>query len=373
MNETREKPGEMTIDVVADPVERFQNAMPLAPSATGVNRSTDQVSQAMQAYVDQGRITADDHAALVWFFHHCKVEKSYTSFDDFGKLIDYSGSTVSRLFAGKYVGDVGEAVKQVNNYRHLNAERKKMSGDIFVETSVWEKVRGVCDLSITHNAPVRIVGVSQIGKTHALMEYKRRAKCTVFYARVPAAPTFRNFQDMLAAAVGLPTSLRSEEMRIRIPRALNEQTLLVVDELHELALSAGRSTAMKCMEWLREVWDTSHCGLAVCGTRSMEDDLINGAGLRGWLDQFDQRCIRRLVLPNQLPTADIALTAGAYGFPAPRASEANILASMRMNRLCTCFKLASVLAKNRAKRGGSPRPTWDDFVAAYQHNFGKEA
>ena len=44
-----------------------------------------------------------------------------------------------------------------------------------------------------------------------------------------------------------------------------------------------------------------------------------------------------------------------------------------MNRLCTCFKLASVLAKNRAKKGGSPRPTWDDFVAAYQHNFGKEA
>lgn len=371
MTKDREKPGVMTIDVT--PIERFTNNMPLAPTATGVNRSTDQVNQAMQTYVDEGRITAEDHAALVWFFHHCKVEKAYSSFDEFGKLIGYSGSTVSRLFAGKYVGDVGEAVKQINNYRHINAERKKMAGDIFVETSVWEKVKGVCDLAITHNAPVRIVGVSQIGKTHSLMEYKRRAKCTVYYARVPAAPTFRNFQDMLAGACGLSTSLRSEEIRIRLPRALNEQTLLVVDELHELALSAGRSTAMKCMEWLREVWDTSHCGLAVCGTRSMEDDLINGVALKGWLDQFDQRCIRRLVLPNQLPANDIALTAEAYGFPAPRRSEEHLLATMRMNRLCTCFKLAAVLAKNRAKKGGNGNPTWDDFVVAYQHNFGKES
>lgn len=361
-----------SIDVECSPLDVFQNALPLAPSATGVNRSTDQVSQAMQSYVDAGRITSEDHATLVWFFHHCKVEKKYTSFDDFGKIIDYSGSTISRIFAGKYVGDMGEVVKIVSSYRHINAERQKMAGDIFVETSIWSKVKGVCDLAITHHAPVRIIGVSQIGKTHALMEYKRRAQCTVFYARVPAAPTFRNFQDMLASSVGLPTSLRSEEMRIRVPRALNEQTLLVIDELHELALSAGRSTAMKCMEWLREVWDTSHCGLAVCGTRSMEDDLINGAGLKGWLDQFDQRCIRRLILPNKLPIDDIAKTAEAYGFPTPRASESNILSSMRMNRLCTCFKLASMLARNRAKKGGSSYPTWDDFVASYQHNFGKE-
>lgn len=364
------KASSMTVDV-SPLMERLQNAMPVTIGATGVNRSTDQVAQAMRIYVDSGRISSDDHATLVWFFHHCKTERGYTSFDDFGKLIEYSGSTVSRLFGGKYVGDVGEAVKKVAAYRHLNAERRKMAGDVFVETSIWESVKNVCDLAITHNRPVRIVGVSQIGKTMGLEEYRRRAKCTVFYCRVPAAPTFRNFQESLANACGLPTSLRSEEIRMRVPKALSEQTLLVVDELHELALSAGRSTAMKCMEWLREVWDVSRCGLVVCGTQSMEDDLINGAAMRGWLDQFDQRCIRKLVLPKRLPASDVALTAEAYGFPPPRKSEENLLASLRMNRLCTCFKLASTLAKNRGKRGGDAHPTWDDFVIAYRHNFGE--
>ena len=85
---------------------------------------------------------------------------------------------------------MGEAVKKVANYRHLNAERRKMAGDVFVETSVWESVRSACDFAITYNRPVRVIGDTQIGKTFCFREYMRRAKCTVFYMQVPAAPSF---------------------------------------------------------------------------------------------------------------------------------------------------------------------------------------
>lgn len=353
--------------------ERFRNGMPVLAAATGVNRSTDQVSQAMRAYVESGRISAEDHASLVWFFHHCKTERGYTSFDDFGRLIDYSGSTASRLFAGKYVGDVGEAVKKVANYCHLNAERRKMAGDVFVETSVWESVRSACDFAITYNRPVRVIGDTQIGKTFCFREYMRRAKCTVFYMQVPAAPSFRLFMRTLSATCGLPGSLREEELRARVPKALSEQTLLIVDELHRLATSAGTGTALRCAEWLREVWDASGCGLVLCGTRTMEDDLFGGAGTRGWLRQFDMRCIRTCVLPRSVPMEDVALFAAAYGLPPPRREDGNLLSAMPTNRLCVCLKLAGVLAKNRARRGGDPRATWDDFTAAFRHNFGKGA
>ena len=347
-------------------LERFNNGMMLPSAATGVNRSTDQVANAMRRYVDEGEITSDEHAVLVWFFHHCKVEKGLTSFDDFGKLINYSGSTISRLFAGKYQGSLAETIKAVAGYRHIDAERQKMASATFIETSIWEKVRAVCDIAITHNAPVRIVGPSQIGKTHSLMEYKRRAACTVFYCRVPSAPTFRNFQDALADACGINSSLRSEEIRARLPKALGRQTLLVVDELHELALSGGKGTAMKCMEWLREIWDVSHCGLAVCGTRSMEEDLIYSVGLKGWLEQFDQRCIRKLVLPMQLPASDVAMAAEAYGLPQPDGSVESLLQTLRMNRLCTVLGMTATAARKRGEA-----PSWDLFKRVYKHNFGE--
>ena len=346
------------------PRQILENHMPLRVEASGLNRSTDQVTRDMRVYVDDGRISAEGHAEFVWLFHHSKTEKRLTSWDDVGKLIGMSGTTISRLFAGKYNGSLDNVLEAVQGYRHVNAEREKMSSDTFIETSIWEKVRNVCDLALLRSSPVRIVGPSQIGKTHSMLEYRRRAKFNVFYCRVPAAPTFRDFQKSLAASVGLNTSLRAEEIRARLPNALNQQTLLMVDELHELALSAGKGTAMKCMEWLREIWDVSHCGLAVCGTRSMEDDLMYGA-MKGWLDQFDQRCIRKLELPNRLPASDIALAAAAYGFPPPDGSVSDILAGLRMNRLCAVLNMSASAANKR----GDAR-TWDLFARVYNKNFG---
>lgn len=335
---------------------------PAAPGQ-GMNRSTDQVSRDMRAYVDAGAISEEDHALLVWLFVHGKERG--LSFEGVSKLVGYSSATVSRIFAGKYSGSMEDVVDAVRGYRHLVAEREKMSNDKFIETSVWTKVRAVCDLALTRSSPVRIVGPSQIGKTHSMLEYKRRARFNVFYCRVPAAPTFRNFMEAIAEACAVNVSLRTDELRRRIPGALNRQTLLMVDELHELALSAGKGTAMKCMEWLREVWDHSRCGLVVCGTRSMEDDLINGAGLKGWLDQFDQRCIRKLALPNALPADDVALAAQAYGFPAPDASATALLVGLRMNRLCACLNMAATAARKRGLE-----KTWELFKTTYKMNFG---
>lgn len=366
MNDELKTPAsELTLEVAPEaPKGRaaLVNLMHLTPEATGMNRSTDQVSREMRAYVDDGRISDEDLTALVWLFVHAKERDM--NFEATGKLVGYSSATMSRLFAGKYIGSVEDVVSKVKGYRKICQEREKMSQAMFVETSIWDRVKSVLDLAIYRNAPVRISGPSQIGKTASMLEYKRRSDFNVFYARVPAAPSFRNFLEAIAESVGVNVSLRTEELRRRIPGALNKQTLLMVDELHELALSAGRGTVMKCMEWLREIWDVSHCGLAVCGTRSMEDDLINGAGLKGWLDQFDQRCIRRLELPNRLPASDIALTADAYGFPPPDNSVENILGGIRMNRLCVVFQMASALARKKGMK-----KSWELFSAVYDKNF----
>lgn len=354
---------------MAAAAERLENLVP-AQLPQGMNKSTDLVRQAMNRYVDDGRITAEQLEVFVRLFQLGKG-RGY-SFDDTGKLVDYSGATMSRLFSGQYDGNLEKVVAQVEAHLQVEAEREKMRNDRFIENSIWKKVENLCVLAQNRNAPVRLVGPSQIGKTFCLMEFKRRSKLQVCYVRVPAAPTFKLFADAICDAVGVPTSLRLEEARIRVRRAISNNTLLIVDELHELVMSAGKSTAMKCMEWLREIHDMSKCGLVMCGTTSMEDDLINDPKMKGWLVQMDQRCIRITKLPNRIPEEDIDLAAAAYGITGPKSGVENLLATIRMNRLTTCLAVTARWCNGENKRREKHPKNWESFRSVYKSTFGTE-
>ena len=349
---------------MAAAAERLENLIP-AQLPQGMNKSTDLVRQAMNRYVDDGRITAEQLEVFVRLFQLGKG-RGY-NFDDTGKLVDYSGATMSRLFSGQYDGNLEKVVAQVEAHLQVEAEREKMRNDRFIENSIWKKVESLCTLAQNRNAPVRLVGPSQIGKTFCLMEFKRRSKLQVCYVRVPAAPTFKLFADALCDAVGVPTSLRVEDARLRVKKAIGPNTLLIIDELHELAISAGKGTAMKCMEWLREIYDKSKCGMVLCGTRTMEDDLINDPKIKGWLAQMNKRCIRVLNLPNRIPDSDIDLAAKAYGITGSKACVENLLATIDMNRLTTCLAV-TVRWCNTNKH----QKTWEIFRKIYKKTFGTE-
>lgn len=348
------------------PGGEFANLVPVQPNQ-GMNRSADQVRQSMRVYVDDGRVTAEGLESLVRLFNLGKAKG--LSFDQVGKLVDYSGATMSRLFAGKYEGAMQAVVDKVGGYLELEAERQKMTSDMFIETSTWRKVQAACDLAIKRNAIVRIVGPSQVGKTYSLKEYMRRAKFQVCYLRIPAAPTFKLIVEAVCDAVGINSSLRVDEARPRVAKAVGPNTLLIIDELHELIMSAGKSTAMKCMEWIREIWDNSGCGMALCGTSALEDDLINDPKMKGWLGQLDQRCIRVLKLPNALPMEDIELAASAYGISGSMKPVENILRTIRMNRLTTTLTMTASWCSGHNRQKQKHPKTWESFAAVYKATF----
>lgn len=322
-----------------------------------INVSADTVSADMDRLIDDGVITAADKALVMWFFG--EVKSRGLSLGDAGKAIGYDPSTVSRILRGRYEGNWANILKSIRRYKHLQDERGRMVRAEFVETTIWHAVRATCDLALVHQMPSIIMGVSQIGKTAALLEYQRRSEFTVRYVRMPAAAGFRSAMEAVADACFITTRCTGEQLRRRVAGGLDERSLLIVDELHQLAISTGRTTAIKVMEWLRELHDVSGCGLVVCGTRAVEGDLINGE-LRAWLDQFAQRCIRRLVLPDRLPDADITAFGAAFGLPAPGADLLDLLRTLRANRLVKTLQLAS----NLSQRKGVPL-SWDTFLAAH--------
>ena len=333
----------------------------------GMNRSADQVRQACRPYVDAGRVSPEGLESIVRLFNLGRA-RGY-SFDQTGALVEYSGATMSRLFGGKYEGALDKVVKQIEAFLELEAERDKMRSDRFVETSVWHRVKNLCDFALMRNTVVRITGPTQMGKSKCFEEYMRRSQRQVCYVRIPAAPTMKLCVAAVAGAVGVSQELRYEEARMRVARAISRNTLLIVDELHELAMSAGKGTAMKVVEWLREVWDASRCGLVLCGTEALEDDLINDPRLRGWLGQIDQRCQRIVRLPKRLPMEDVLLAAAAYGISGPTACVESLLQTIRMNRLVSCLALtASWCAGNNKARERHPL-NWESFRAVYRSQF----
>ena len=338
-----------------------------ANPSQGMNRSADQVRQSCRPYVDAGRLSDAGLESVVRLFNLGKA-RGY-SFDQTGDLIDYSGATLSRLFAGKYDGAIDKVVEKIDAYLELEAERARMKSDRFIENSIWTRVNNLCNFAITRNAIVRLVGPSQIGKTYCLKEYMRRSTRQVCYVRIPAAPTMKLAVAAFAQAVGVNSSLRTEDARQRVAKAVGRNTLLIIDELHELVMSAGKGTAMKVVEWIREIWDNSGCGMVLCGTRSLEDDLINDARMKGWLVQIDHRCQRVVNLPSRIPDEDIVRAAEAYGITGPTNCVTALLQTIRMNRLTSCLALTvSWCSGNNKKREKHPL-TWESFRAVYRSQF----
>lgn len=317
--------------------ELQESQMPLQISA-------DTVALDMARLVDDGVIAPTDKSLIMWLVQDAKTKG--LSQADIGKQIGYDGGTVSKLLHGRYTGNMDNVMRAIRRYKHLVDERGKMVRADFVETSIWSRIRDTCDLALVHQMPALIIGVSQIGKTEALKEYARRSEYVVRYVRMPAAPGFRGVLEAVADACNVTTRCTSEQLRRRVGKALDPHTLLIVDELHQLAISAGQNSAMKVMEWVRELTDTSGCGLVCCGTEAVDQDLIGGT-LKAWLDQFAQRLIKRLVLPKRLPDDDIRLVGKAFGLPSPSERVMDILRTLRMNRLVKTLMLAGNLARKR--------------------------
>lgn len=317
--------------------------------------SVDRVTKSVQTL---DILTPDERDLVIWLAG--EVRANAWSNQETGKRVGIDGSNIGRIFSGTYTGNWRNVLEKIRTFRHLQAEREKMGSAEFVETSVWERVRMTCDMALINQMPAILIGVSQIGKTHALKEYMRRSHHLCRYVRIPAGGTLVETFCAIALACGVSATGKSmAPLRQRILAAINPRTLLIVDELHQLTL-ANPMTAVKVMEFIREILDETGCGLVVCGTRALQQELLQGQ-MAAWLDQFEQRCITRTVLDDRLPDSDIMRVATAYGMSEnPNKEVMGILRNLRMNRLVKMLMLAKNLAGKQVVE-----VSWDHFMMAY--------
>ena len=328
---------------------------------TGISVPGDKAMAAVRGLEASGQITGAQADDILWLYNF--VQAKSLSLENAGRAVGMSGTTVYRLFTASYQASYDAVLEKVAKFRALTEERQKRKAIGFVETSTWKKVEAVCRQALNAQMPAFIYGPSQMGKTTCLLEFARRNNHgTTKYIRMPASPSFSFFVKTVAAACSIsPYHNSADQLRERVCHALDSRNLLIVDEFHQALVTVTDRRAAQIMEFIREIYDRTGCGIVLSATRVGEAEIERGSNA-GIYDQLRRRGMAKLVLPDMPPASDIRKIAAAFGLPAPEGRVAETIGQMlRASGLGMYVKYlqsAHVLATGRGEK-----PTWDTFSA----------
>lgn len=322
----------------------------------------DVVKTALARLVQAGQLDADGEALVWWFYSFAR--ESHWRLQDAADAIGKDKTTVYRMFNGSYGAGYDNLIESIVRYKKIAMERAKRRNIGFIETSTWSKVSAICKSALFDSMPAFIFGASQIGKTACLQEFSRRNNHgQTKYIRMPAAPTFPFFLKMIAEACFISTRLNADGTRRRIIDAIDDRNLLMIDEFHQCLITSSELTARKIVEYLREIYDRTGCGVCICGTKVIQDEFQHGRQ-KLVFDQFRRRGMLELVLPDTPPKSDIVKIAAAFDLPAPDAEHLDIIKMMLqesgIGKYFKFLQYAHGLAAGRKEK-----LAWDHFGAAY--------
>lgn len=264
---------------------------------------------------------------LVWWFY-CYSRDSKWRLRDCADALAVSPTTVHRLFNASYGAGYDGIVAAVARFKKVADERAKRRQIGFIETTAWGKISRVCNAALYDNMPAFIYGSSQIGKTSCLMEFARRNNHgTTRYIRMPSSPTFQYFLKIVSEACYISPRQQQDILRRRIMDSVDSRNLIIVDEVHQAMCTASEMAARKIVEFMREVYDRTGCGVVLCGTKVFRDEFERGRQAIIY-DQFRRRGMLELVLPDSPSKGDVAKIAKAFGLETPEGDVMELVKAM---------------------------------------------
>ena len=329
---------------------------------SNINISGDTVKQALADLVKREELTSDQEALVWWFYCHCRTEG--WDLKEAAAQIGKDSTTLYRVWMGKYGARLDSICQDIARYRRLAEERSTRIKLDFVETSTWRVCDKVCNAALVTQTIAFIWGDSQIGKTTSLEEYARRNNHgQTKLVRMPASAGVQLFMKELAKACFVSPDSCFENLRERVLRAIDDKTLVIVDELHQAFTSYNTGSAVQVMEVIREIYDRTHCGMVLVGTNVLRDNLMNGK-LASILEQLRRRGTIKVQLPAYPPKADFDKIAKKFGLLPAEGIAAEVVKDMihssGLGMYIKFLQSAGMMANREGKK-----LTWDHFVQAH--------
>lgn len=325
---------------------------------------------AYKVFEKTAALPEEQRLAIRWL--HAHYYDSGKGLAEVGLLVGYDGGTVSKVFGGKYEGDLGAFTKSIERYRRLQEERGALNRAPYIETDLYRDIEECCQASLTYQKAVFLYGESQVGKTAALKHYaEQHNHGETIYVEMPVGGSLSHFLAVLSSKLRMSNQTRGDVQAVNIMRCLGPQNLLIVDECSRAMQSRSYGGAsLKTMDFLRALMDNTGCGLVLCGTNVFRDQMADRA-LSKFLNQFNRRCLIRRQLPDVPSEGDLAAFAAHYGLAPASGEELKLQTAIVREHglgvwLTTLTAAARKVSKEAAKPGGKGvRMTWQHVVKAH--------
>ncbi len=295
---------------------------------------------------------------------HAHYYDNQLSLEGVGKEVGYDGGTLSKVFHGRYEGDLAAVVKAITRFLRLTEERATVKAAPYIETGLYRDLEQCCQAALTYQKIVMIFGESQVGKTAALRHYAAKhnhGETTM--VEMPAGGSLSHFQAALAEALRMSPQSRGEIMSRNIMGCLGPNNLLIVDEvLRALQSRSYGGSSLKTLDFIRALHDQTGCGIVLCGTNIFRDTMRDPKLVK-FLNQFNRRCLLRRQLPDVPDASDLAAFAKHYRLATAEgealALQNKVVITHGLGVWLTTLRAA---AKKAAKEG---RPmTWGHVIQA---------
>lgn len=301
----------------------------------------------------------DERSAIRWLHNHAVLNN--LSLTETGACIRYDASVVSKLFNGRYEGQLTNVVKAIESFRKVHEERVNLRKLPFVRTHMAVRIFNLCNMALRLQRIGFIYGESQIGKTSALKKYtEENNHGSTIYVSMPTGGAKSLFLGALAKKLNISPQQQQRELIRRIIESFDDRMLLIVDELHQ-AVRFERS--IYTIEFIREIHDATGCGVVLSGTNVFQDAVKAGPWAKV-LVQIKRRQCAVLALKPVAAMDDLNLFAKEYKLP-PATGEARKLQAEINNQHGLGMWLALLRLANEAALKRGKVLSWEQVIAVH--------
>lgn len=178
-----------------------------------------------------------------------------------------SGGALSQLLSGTYKASPEDLSKAIALTVDRERGRAFYTDGGFAKTRLYAAMLDIANLAVITQRIACIHGGLLCGKTSAAQALTHDFRAaSVVYMVAPYADTYGAFIRRLARLRGIDLKGSLSDLRDKIISSLDASHLLIVDEFHQPVLSYASKQALRVMEFIREINDTSRCGILLVGS-----------------------------------------------------------------------------------------------------------
>jgi DNA transposition AAA+ family ATPase len=308
----------------------------------------------------------DQRAALRWLHAHAS-EKNMTLAQVASNLrrndgSPYSANTLYKALTGRHGADMDNIARAIADYRKFTEDTQRVDRKRFHKIRVVQEIFERCELARDYKRFSFIFGEPQIGKTYALEEYTRTHNHgETIYVRLPSGADYTSLLEEFAIALRISPQQKPKEIARRVRRCFSPKMLLILDEAHQLFVNGIQK---KSVEFIREIYDRCKCGVVLCGTKVLQDEMQRGKH-KELLKQLNLRGIGKgVLLPDRPYKSDLTLIAKAFGLTPSEGRaftiESEVIRTDGLGFWCTILECAEQIAQNRKQK-----LKWDHVIDAH--------